>query len=72
MSSMYVIKMISELNEVNGLGWTQVFHIGVTFGSQTKDQFPLELSWNDIHIIKKLIVVFIINKWFLSAVHKMK
>ena len=72
MSSMYVIKMISELNEVNGLNWTQVFSIGVTFGSQTKDQFPLELSWNDIHIIKKLIVVFIINKWFLSAVHKMK
>ena len=72
MSSMYVIKMISELNEVNGLNWTQVFSIVVTFGSQTKDQFPLELSWNDIHIIKKLIVVFIINKWFLSAVHKMK
>ena len=44
MSSMYVIKMISELNEVNGLNWTQVFRIGVTFGSQTKDQFPLELS----------------------------
>ena len=72
MSSMYVIKMISELNEVNGLNWTQVFRIGVTFGSKTKDHFPLELSWNDIHIIKKLIVVFIINKWFLSAVHKMK
>lgn len=72
MSSMYVIKMISELNEVNGLNWTQVFRIGVTFGSQTKDQFLLELSWNDIHIIKKLIVFFIINKWFLSAAHKMK
>ena len=41
---MYVIKMISKSNEVNGLGWTQVFPIGVTFGSQTAKR--TSFHWN--------------------------